>query len=343
MSAVVFAIITPSLSFAVAALGGNFLTLFTKPVDGGFKITIAFCQGFAAIHHSAPVAWRNFIDIGCCYRCARVCFVLMNLWFFDYLGPAAGLLLPAPGPGTRRFVAPPACSATALIAVVACHPAFLQSVLLWLPEFRLVAMIVIILYQPDVLQTFRDGGCQFHDIEIDFDASSLEGMAKSTLLGSQFGINHARCHDVQAAASARAICSWPISTRKGRPGCGWSGRYHPVPFPFYPYLGPVSGVPFWSGFLRFRQTTFFDALHFLHALTYRVEVGEHTTQPRSVTNGMLTLGAFLNDFFGLLFGSNNMIFLPLRAMAFIAAAASCKPSTVLFRSMMWIPFFSAKI
>ncbi len=45
----------------------------------------------------------------------------------------------------------------------------------------------------------------------------------------------------------------------------------------------------------------------------------------------------------IMFVATNMIFLPLRAIDFNAAAASSRPSMVLLRSMMWMPFFSAKM
>src|SRR4030095_2561669 len=65
---------------------------------------------------------------------------------------------------------------------------------------------------------------------------------------------------------------------------------------------------------------------------------------RSVTKGMFTLFAHsVTISFACFLVPTNMIFLPERAICFITAAFSWRHSVVLFRSIMLMPFFSAKM
>ena len=141
------------------------------------------------------------------------------------------------------------------------------------------------------------------------------------------------------------MCSCPISTINNAEGIRLIFAIPPNTFSIFSFSRVRVKRSFLFRFSALPSPSIFSMLCIFFTLLRTVlKFVSIPPNQRSVTKGMFTRFALSCTIsFACFLVATNMIFFPLRAIALRADAASCKPSTVLLRSMMWIPFFSAKM
>ena len=173
-------------------------------------------------------------------------------------------------------------------------------------------------------------------IAIDLVASSLAGIAKSTLLGSQLVSTTPKVEMPRRLASASAICSCPISMMKRAAGTRPSWAIPPSTFSILSLSRLRVRRSFLVMLSKEPSVSIFSMLCIFFTLLRTVlKLVSIPPSHLSVTKGMFTFFALsFTISFACFLVPTKRIFFPLRAIAFMAAAVSCRHSTVLFRSMM---------
>ena len=157
------------------------------------------------------------------------------------------------------------------------------------------------------------------------EASSLLGIAKSTLPGSQLVSTMPKVLTPRRRASAKAMCSCPISTMNKAAGTRLICAIPPNTFSSLSLsLDKVRRSFLFSTSVVAESPSILSMFCIFFTLLRMVlKLVSMPPSHLSVTKGMFTFFALsMTSSLACFFVATNMIFFPLRAIAFMAAAAS---------------------
>ena len=180
---------------------------------------------------------------------------------------------------------------------------------------------------------------------MEVDASSLHGITKSTVLGSEFVSTMPNTGMPSVRASFTAMCSFITSTTKRAAGKRLKSAILPK---FFSNLALWRAIWSFSRLERWSNVPSFSILSmvviFFTALRI---VGKFVSMPpgqRSETYGMLIFVIFSATIsLACFFVATNRILRPDLAICFNAAQALSSKMAVLFKSIMWISLRSMKM